>query len=70
MPLEHVIGQKARAIREREGLTQDELAAEVPRQGLNWSRSAIAGLEGGDKSTQSCRSRRARDGPAPVPNRA
>jgi transcriptional regulator with XRE-family HTH domain len=50
VPLEHVIGQRTRTIREREGLTQDELAADVRRQGLNWSRSAIASLEGGMKA--------------------
>jgi transcriptional regulator with XRE-family HTH domain len=48
--LEHVIGQKVRAVREKHNLTQDELAERLRIDGLDWSRSAVAALEGGTKS--------------------
>jgi transcriptional regulator with XRE-family HTH domain len=44
-----IIGNKVRALRERDGLTQDDVARAARAMGLPWKRAAVTHLEGGTK---------------------
>jgi transcriptional regulator with XRE-family HTH domain len=48
------VGENVRRLREERRLTQHELAQVWKRQGLNWARSKIAALEGGNRPRVDC----------------
>src|SRR5947209_3845877 len=48
-PLQTVLGQTLRAIREDRGWSQDRLAKRARDCGLNWTRSALAKVERGER---------------------
>lgn len=45
--LSELIGGQLRALRDRHGLRQDDLAARARQLGLRWDRSTVAGIENG-----------------------